>query len=314
MADQQVQGMLVQIEATTAQLRRELANADQVVARSTQAIDRNLASVDTAFDRAGAAAQSAGTLMRGAFAAVAGAGLIGGIIKQVDAYGQMSDRMKAAAGSAAEYQVVQDHLMRTAQETYRPLAEAQELYIRTADVMRSLGFNTQQTLDITDSFSFQLVTNAATADKASSALDAYSKALQTGKIEADGWVSIQSAMPTIVQAIATGTGKSADAIRKLGVEGKLSLEDLNNGLLRTVEANRQAAAEMSTSVQDALVNINNAIGAFLGNMEDRTGAVGGLSKVLLVLADNVDLVASAMGGAGAVPQRSPCTLPRLAWL
>ncbi|MEB8055814.1 phage tail tape measure protein [Pseudomonas fulva] len=299
MADQQVQGMLVQIEATTAQLRRELANADQLVARSTQAIDRNLATVDSAFDRAGAAAQSAGVLMRGAFAAVAGAGLIGGIIKQVDAYGQMSDRMKAAAGSAAEYQVVQDHLMRTAQETYRPLAEAQELYIRTADVMRSLGFNTQQTLDITDSFSFQLVTNAATADKASSALDAYSKALQTGKIEADGWVSIQSAMPTIVQAIATGTGKSADAIRKLGVEGKLSLEDLNNGLLRTVEANRKAAAEMSTSVQDALVNISNAIGTFLGNMEDRTGAVGGLSKVLLALADNVDLVAVAMGGAGA---------------
>lgn len=299
MADQQVQGMLVQIEATTAQLRRELASADQLVAKTSQTIDRNLATVDSAFDRAGAAAQSAGVLMRGAFAAVAGAGLIGGIIKQVDAYGQMSDRMKAAAGSAAEYQVVQDHLLRTAQETYRPLAEAQELYIRTADVMRSLGFNTQQTLDITDSFSFQLVTNAATADKASSALDAYSKALQTGKIEADGWVSIQSAMPTIVQAIATGTGKSADAIRKLGVEGKLSLEDLNNGLLRTVEANRKAAAEMSTSVQDALVNISNAIGTFLGNMEDRTGAVGGLSKVLLALADNVDLVAVAMGGAGA---------------
>ncbi|MBA6119415.1 phage tail tape measure protein [Pseudomonas putida] len=299
MADQQVQGMLVQIEATTAQLRRELANADQVVARSTQAIDRNLATVDSAFDRAGAAAQSAGVLMRGALAAVAGAGLIGGIIKQVDAYGQMSDRMKAAAGSASEYQVVQERLLRTAQETYRPLAEAQELYIRTADVMRSLGFNTQQTLDITDSFSFLLVTNAASADKAGSALDAYSKALQTGKIDADGWVSIQSAMPTIVDAIAAGTGKSAAEIRKLGVQGKLALDDLNTGLLRTVEVNRKAAADMSTSVQDALVNINNAISTFLGNMEERTGAVGGLSKVLLALADNVNLVASAMGGAGA---------------
>ena len=177
MADQQVQGMLVQIEATTAQLRRELASADQLVSKTSQAIDRNLATVDSAFDRAGAAAQGAGALMRGAFAAVAGAGLIGGIIKQVDAYGQMSDRMKAAAGSAGEYQMVQEHLMQTAQETYRPLAEAQELYIRTADVMRSLGFNTQQTLDITDSFSFLLVTNAAAADKAGSALDAYSKAL-----------------------------------------------------------------------------------------------------------------------------------------
>lgn len=298
MADQQVQGMLVQIEATTAQLRRELASADQLVEKSSQAIDRNLASVDSAFDRVGGAAQSAGSLISGAFAAVAGAGLIGGIIKQVDAYGQMSDRMKAAADSAGEYQMVQEHLLQTAQATYRPLAEAQELYIRTADVMRSLGFNTQQTLDITDSFSFLLVTNAASADKAGSALDAYSKALQTGKVEADGWVSIQDAMPTIVTAIASATGKSAEEIRKLGVQGKLSLDDINTGLLRTVEVNRKAAGDMSTSVQDAMVNIGNAIQTFLGRMEEQTGAVAGLSNVLIALADNVDLVAVAMGGAG----------------
>ncbi|WP_434771276.1 phage tail tape measure protein [Pseudomonas entomophila] len=298
MADQQIQGMLVQIEATTAQLRRELANADSVVERNAKSIDRSLSQVDSAFDRAGGAAQQAGALMRGAFAAVAGAGLIGGIIKQVDAYGQMSDRMQAAAGSAGEYQMVQEHLLQTAQETYRPLAEAQELYIRTADVMRSLGFNTQQTLDITDSFSFLLVTNAAAADKAGSALNAYSKALQTGKVEADGWVSIQDAMPTIVNAIASATGKSAEQIRKLGVEGKLSLEDLNTGLLGTVEANRKAAAEMSTSVQDALVNINNAVGTFLASMEERTGAVAGLSSLLIALADNVNVVAAAMAGAG----------------
>ncbi|MBH3412932.1 phage tail tape measure protein [Pseudomonas putida] len=298
MADQQIQGMLVQIEATTAQLRRELASADQVVSRTSQAIDRNLAQVDSAFDRAGGAAQQAGSLIRGAFAAVAGAGLIGGIIKQVDAYGQMSDRLKAAAGSAGEYQQVQEHLLQTAQETYRPLAEAQELYIRTADVMRSLGFNTQQTLDITDSFSFLLVTNAASADKAGSALDAYSKALQTGKVEADGWISIQTAMPTIVNAIASGTGKSADEIRKLGNDGKLALEDINIGLLRTVEVNRKAAAEMSTSVQDALMNISNAIGNFLGKMEEQTGAVGGLSKVIVTLGEHFDLVATAIGGVG----------------
>lgn len=298
MADQQVQGMLVQIEATTAQLRRELASADQVVARTTQSIDRNLAQVDSAFDSAGGAAQQAGVLIRGALAAVAGAGVIGGIIKQVDAYGQMSDRMKAAAGSAGEYQTVQEHLLRTAQETYRPLAEAQELYIRTADVMRNLGFNTQQTLDITDSFSFLLVTNAAAADKAGSALDAYSKALQTGKVEADDWVSIQDAMPTIVNAIASATGKSTQEIRKLGVEGKLSLDAINTGLLGTVEANRQAAADMSTSVQDAMVNISNAIQTFLGGMEEQTGAVAGLASMLITLADNVDLVAVAMAGAG----------------
>ncbi|MEI1264916.1 tape measure protein, partial [Pseudomonas aeruginosa] len=75
-------------------------------------------------------AQRAGALMRGAFAAIAGAGLVGSIIRQVDAYGQIADRMRMATGSTEEYNEVQQHLLRTAQETYRPLAEAQELYIR----------------------------------------------------------------------------------------------------------------------------------------------------------------------------------------
>ncbi|HHJ1801628.1 TPA: phage tail tape measure protein [Pseudomonas aeruginosa] len=297
MSDQEVQGMLIQLEATTAQLRRELAGADSVVARTTQSIDRNLAQVDSAFDRTARGAQQAGTLIRGAFAAIAGAGLVGSIIHQVDAYGQIADRLKMATGSTEEYNEVQQHLLRTAQETYRPLAEAQELYIRTADVMRSLGFDTQQTLDITDSFSFLLVTNAASADKASSALGAYSKALQTGKVEADGWVSIQDAMPTIVDAIASATGKSAEEIRKLGVQGKLSLDDINTGLLRTVEVNRKAAADMSVSVQDALVNIQNSITTFAAGIEEGTGALDLLASALGVVANNVEWLAGLVGGA-----------------
>ncbi|EMM8313037.1 phage tail tape measure protein [Pseudomonas aeruginosa] len=299
MADREVQGMLIQIEATTAQLRRELASADQVVTTVTSSIDSSLSTVDSAFNQVSDSASKAGQLMRGAFAALAGAGLVGSIIQQVDAYGQMADRMEMAAGSTETYNQVQQHLLQTAQETYRPLAEAQELYIRTAAVMRSLGFDTQQTLDITDSFSFLLVTNAASADKAGSALDSYSKALQTGKVEADGWVSIQDAMPTIVDAIASATGKSAEEIRNLGVQGKLSLDDINTGLLRTVEANRKAAAAMSTSVQDALVNIQNAMTDFLGRMEESTGVIAALAGALGVVADNFEIVAAIVGGLGA---------------
>ncbi len=204
-----------------------------------------------------------------------------------------------ATGSTEEYNEVQQHLLRTAQETYRPLAEAQELYIRTADVMRSLGFDTQQTLDITDSFSFLLVTNAASADKASSALGAYSKALQTGKVEADGWVSIQDAMPTIVNAIASATGKSAEDIRKLGVQGKLALEDINTGLLRTVDVNRKAAVEMSTSVQDALTNLGTALQDLIGRSNESLNATGLLAEGLGLVATNLEAVVT-VGGAAAL--------------
>src|SRR5690606_20746113 len=128
----EVQGMLVQIEATTAQLRRELASADQVVARTSQQIDRQLAQVDSSFDRTAKRAQQAGNMIRSAFAVAAGAGMIGNIIKQADAYGEMAERIRDATTSTAEYQMVQARLRATADGTYRSLAEAQETYIQSS--------------------------------------------------------------------------------------------------------------------------------------------------------------------------------------
>ena len=301
MADTDVQGMLVRIEATTAQLRLEMSNADRVVDRSSSSINRNLLTVDRAFDRTGQAAQQAGVLMKGVFAALAGAGLVGTIIKQADEYGQMADRLRMATGSAEEYQSVQKRLLQTAQETYRPLHEAQELYIRTADVMKTLGFNTQETLDITDSFSFLLVTNAASADKASSALAAYSKSLQTGKIDSDSWIAIQSAMPTVVQAIVAATGKTAKEVRDLGISGKLALMDVNQGFLDTLSANRKAAADMATSVNDALNNIGNAFQDLIGRANETTSATGALAQGLGLLAKHLEptLIVVAAGAFGA---------------
>lgn len=296
---QEVQGMLIQLEATTAQLRREMASADDVVARTTRQIDRNLVQVDDAFDRTARGAQQAGTLIRGAFAAIAGAGLVGGLIKQIDSVGQMNDRMRELTGSSAEYDQVQSRLLQTAKQTYRPLQEAQELYLLTADSIKGMGYNTQQALDITDSFSYLLVTNASSADKARSALDAYSKSLMTGKVGADEWRSILSAMPTVVNALADATGNSVEEIKRLGIEGKLSLDELNNGFLKTVEANREAAARMRASVTDALVNINTALGVYLGKAEESGGAAAALADVMGHVAEKIGVVAALVGGVAS---------------
>jgi lambda family phage tail tape measure protein len=72
MADTDVQGMLVRIEATTAQLRREIALGENAVARASDKIDGNLADVDKAFDRTG---NNAGLMQRSVTSAFTGMGL-----------------------------------------------------------------------------------------------------------------------------------------------------------------------------------------------------------------------------------------------
>lgn len=291
MADTDVQGMLVRIEATTAQLRQEMARADSTVAQASGKIDKSLGRIDEAFDRAGEQATHASGLIKSALAAAVGAASVGKIIEAADSYGQMADRIGMATASVGEYDMVQGRLLETAKRTYRPLSEAQELYIRTADSLKSMGYNTSQALDVMDSFSFLLVTNSASADKGRAAIDAYSKALQTGKVEADGWQSILAAMPTVVDTIAKSTGKSAEEIRSLGAQGKLSLDILTEGLQKSAAANGILADSMSVAVRDAVQNLSNAFTVYIGRLNETTNFAGALASGISTLGDNFETLA-----------------------
>lgn len=248
----------------------------------------------------GGSAKNVAAAMAAVFSVGAAKNAIGSAIATADAYGQMASRIKMATSSSEEYDAVQARLLETANATYRPLAEAQEVYIRTADALRSLGYNTDQALDVVDSLSFLLVTNAASAEKGKNAIDAYSKSIQKGKIDADAWQSILAATPTIVDAIAEASGKTAKEVRALGAAGKLSIKDLNEGLRQSVEVNKKLAENMPTTVADAVTKLANAWQYYLGNANEATGATQHIVAAINILATNLDTVVSAAIKAGEV--------------
>ncbi|WXL23912.1 tape measure protein [Ectopseudomonas mendocina] len=224
-------------------------------------------------------------------------------IAMSDQYGQMASRIRNATDSADEYEKVQARLLQTANGTYRALSEAQEVYLATADTLRDLGYTTDDVLDITDSFSYALVRDAARADQATTAMDAYSKALMKGKVEADGWASIMAATPSIVNGIAEATGRSAEEIRNLGATGKLSVEALNEGLRRSRDENKAMADEMETSVNDAFVKLQNSMTLFIGKMNESSGASSILTENVALLADALqdpETIKAAQDLAGGV--------------
>lgn len=266
----------------------QVTRADAVMGqfeRTATSLERRTDSLASTFSR-----------LKGPLAAITAGLSVKGIIDTADNYGQMADRIKMATGSAEEFNQVQARLLQSANSTYRPLVEAQELFIQTADTLRTLGNETSDVLDITDSFSYLLVTNAASADRAKNAIDAYSKSIQKGKIDADAWASILAAMPTLVGTIARETGKSEAEIRSLGVNGKLSLADLNEGLRLSVDANKALADGMGTTLNDAIVRARNNLSAYLGQSDKVTSASGVLSGALDLVSDNLDTVATIAGG------------------
>lgn len=232
-----------------------------------------------------------------AAAAFMALGVLQAMAELADQYGQNADRIKNATSSMEEYNMVQERMLAIANSTYRSLAEAQEVYLATADGLRDLGYTTSQVLDITDSMSYAFVRDAARKDQATTAMDAYSKALMKGKIEADAWASIMAAMPSIAEGISEATGRTTQEIKKLGAEGKLSLEALNEGFLAAKDTNEEMAANMRVSTADAMQAMRNSLQVFIGKIDEASGSsqlfADSVAKFTAILQDPQTISAAA---------------------
>ena len=107
---QDIQGMLIRIEATTAQLRRELQRAESATGSTARKIDKDLAQIDASFARADAAGQRMASGISGAMSSVmtattiAAAGLTALVAKSAQAAGEIETLAKMAGTSVQEFQ------------------------------------------------------------------------------------------------------------------------------------------------------------------------------------------------------------------
>ena len=262
------------------------AKADQAGVVATKSFNNTQAGIDAI----AAQLSRAQGLLLGFIGVSQGLSGVSSVIQIADDYGTMAERIRMATTSAADYELVQARLQEVAGGTYRAMAEAQELYIQTADALRSLGYNTEQQLDITDSLSYAFVTNATSADKAASATNAFSRSLQTGKVSALDWQSLLMATPTIVTDIANATGKTSAEIRNLGIQGKLGVGELTEGLRLARDENQRLSDDMATTVDDALIRLQGNFASYIGELNQSSQITYKLADGIAAVAENLDSV------------------------
>ncbi|MDA3133565.1 tape measure protein [Atlantibacter subterraneus] len=267
------------IRADTAQL----LTAGRNVVDMTNDLQSNFDDTDESADNLNTTLSKLASTIKLIFAA----GALREMAKMVQSYQEMSERVQMATSSQEEFEHVQKRLLSTANGTYRSLSEAQELYIRSADGLRSMGYSTEQAIDVQDSMSYAFVKNAASADRAESAISAFTKAINTGKVSADQWESITTAIPTVINDIASASGKTAVEIRALGAAGKLTASELSEGLRQSLDENAAAAAGMSNNLTDAGVRMKTAFTEVLVAIEGQTGALQTFTNGLIAAADTI---------------------------
>lgn len=266
-------GKMRQAEASLGGLGSEMKKTDQGAAQMQKSFDKTERSAASL----GGQLNGLTRVIRGVIAAMALKQMAG----LVQEYQEMSERVQMATGSMGEFERVQKRLQSTADGTYRRLSEAQELYVRTADSLRALGYSTEQALDVQDSLSYAFVTNATSADRAQAAIGQFTKALNTGRVSADQWETITSAIPSVINDIADASGMAASEVRALGAAGKLTAQDLSEGLRQSLDQNKEAADGMANSLVDAGVRATGALTSILVALESQYGALDTFTNAII---------------------------------
>lgn len=273
-----------EIDAKMDKLLSQSRAADTAIGKT----EKSLSDTEKQMQKTNAAANELGggfNKITSAVKAFIAASALREIASMVQGYEEMADRVRLATSSTEEFEHVQKRLVQTANGTYRSLSEAQEVYISTADSLRAMGYSTDQALDVADSLSYSFVTNATNAQKAEGAINAFSKAVTKGKVDADAWQTLTSAVPSIIRNISDATGKAEKDIRALGAAGKITAAQLTEGLRKSLEETSKQAGEMSNNLRDAGVRVQTALTAVFVSVEQQTGAWADLTKSIITAAD-----------------------------
>lgn len=292
MSGQEVQGMLIRLEATTAQLRQEMARADSTVAQVSGRIDRQLSTVDSAFARAGQSALSAGNMIRGAMAAAAGGLSISSLMNQADAYATIASRLRLVTTSAAEFNAAQKAVFSIAQSSFQPLTATAELYQRIATNQKELKLSGEGVAGVVGTISKALAISGASASAADAALVQLGQAFASGVLRGEELNSVMEQAPALAQAIAAGMGKTVGELRNLGSEGKLTAEAVVKALQSQQQAVEDLYGKTAVTIGNSITAIGNSYTQLIGRLDQASAASSRVAEVIVGVSQSIDTLTS----------------------
>lgn len=298
--------IVVAVTADTGAYQREMNRASRMGGEYFKTVENGARRADAAYQRNAAAIRMQITELAGATSAIqeyarAAASAFAGVklLQYADEWGQISSRLKIATSDQDAFNSAQDRLMTISGRVYKEYGQTAELFIRSNESLAQLGYTSEQTLDLVEAFSYGLTVSSASSEKAATAVNALSKAIQTGKMSMEQFDSLITAAPRLQQALAESLGVTNAQLRQMVADGKLTTAELIK-VSSQIKKMGQEADAMPVTVADAFTRLTNEIRRYVGEVNQARGVTAYLTDGMNVLSDNIGLVmkAGAVAGVG----------------
>jgi len=299
-----------QIEALTLTMSADLRRFERSMASMAATADKRLTAVERQATRSSTALTrimgGAGTDMVASFRnslgalapTLAAAFSTAQVVKYADAYTGLQNRLKATGLEGEALKRVEDSLYETANRNGVAVAATAELYQRAAMARENLGASEQDLLNIVSGTSAALKLQGTSATEASGALLQLGQLLGGNMVQAQEYNSLIDQLPVVLEAVAKGSDRWGGSVNKLTrdvKDGKVTVQEWSAAMLKGFADIETRAGASTTTVGASLQTLNNQLGRFVGQADSGLSATQRMAQGIELLANNLDVVATAGG-------------------
>ena len=239
-------------------------------------------------------------ILGAALAAIGTAALAQDVIRYADAWKNVTSQIRQVTDSEKELVSVRKDVVRLANETRTGLAETVNLYAAIDRSTTSLGYSTQQQIELTRTLNNLFVAGGKPASESAGAIRQLSQALESGALRGDEFNSVAEGAPRILDALQMKLKMTRGELREFAATGGITAKMLAEALSDySGEAQRLADQTEKTFAQSMTLASNN-VTQFVGGLDTLNGIINDVGSGIEYASRNIDAIADSASAAATV--------------
>ncbi|MGE8616988.1 MAG: tape measure protein [Achromobacter spanius] len=235
--------------------------------------------------------------LRGVVELTLGASPLKRILSDIDAWVQIQERLRQAAGSGAQAAEADRDLARVSRASRTPYADNVDTYARSAQTLQDHGRSPRDAAGLTEAVALSMRLSQTPAEDRSGVVAALLKMVEQGSLGLDEY----NALPRRMQdALAAGLNLDRGQLRQQVQGGQVSADRALPALQSQLPAMRTEAEAAPASLTAAMTVFNDALQRYVGQaLPAGRSVLNGVTASILFLADNIDAVVKLLALTGA---------------
>lgn len=258
-----------------------------ITERGSRVVQRNVQDIGEAARRA----SSGLDFLKKALAGLAVYASVRELVKLVDTYTVLNNKLRATGLSGQNLTAVYKELLTVANQTRQSLEGTVDTYSRISNSAKALGLSQKDAIEFTKSLNQAIALSGATANEAQAGMQQLGQALGTGKLSADELTSVLENLPGVADVIAKQMGVARGALKQLGADGKISADVIFKAFKNAREELDARFGKSIPTISESLQVLENNAVDLAGEFNKATGFSEILSKALLLIANNLETIA-----------------------